>query len=91
MKGISKYIRRSPRVDTSYEAMLINSEGTEAPVKVIDLSSGGFRIRTDETLFVGEEVRLWLERYGEFPAEIRWVLGGEAGGIFLKPVTLPTA
>ncbi len=79
---------RSPRIRTSIEAVLVDSDGGELPVQVVDLSSGGFRLRADEALVVGEEVRLRVERYGDFPAVIRWVRGGEAGGVFLQPVTL---
>ena len=79
---------RSPRVRTSIEAVLVDSDGGELPVEVIDLSSGGFRLRTAEALMIGEQVRLRVPRYGDFPARIQWVKGLEAGGIFLEPVTL---
>lgn len=80
--------QRTPRVRTSIAAVLIDSDGGELPVEVVDLSSGGFRLRAGEVLVAGERVRLRVERYGDFPAVIRWVRGGEAGGEFLQPVTL---
>lgn len=79
---------RSPRVRTSIAAVLVDSDGGELPVEVTDLSSGGFRLHTDEPLVVGEFVRLRVPRYGDFPALIKWVEGNEAGGLFLEPVTL---
>ena len=79
---------RPHRVGTSFAAILVDSDGGELSVEVIDLSSGGFRLRTDETLVVGEKVRLRVERYGEFPAQIQWAEGNEAGGRFLEPITL---
>ena len=79
---------RSPRVQTSIEAVLVDSDGGELHVEVVDLSSGGFRLRTAEALMIGEQVRLRVPRYGDFPARIQWVKGLEAGGIFLEPVTL---
>ncbi len=80
--------QRRPRVGTSFAAVLVDSDGGELSVEVIDLSSGGFRLRTDETLVVGEKVQLRVERYGEFPAQILWAEGNEAGGRFLEPITL---
>ena len=80
--------QRSARVQTSLAAVLVDSDGGELPVKVIDLSSGGFRLRTTEPLIAGEEVRLRVERYGDFPAQIQWVEGHEAGGRFLEPISL---
>jgi len=79
---------RSPRVQTSLAAVLVDSDGGELPVEVIDLSSGGFRLRTTEPLVAGEEVSLRVARYGDFSAQIQWVEGYEAGGRFLEPVSL---
>jgi hypothetical protein len=82
-------IKREPRVDTAFKATLLDSSGTEHAVMVLDLSKSGFRLRCAEMLRIGEKVRLRTGRYGEFPAQIRWALGEEAGGLFLEPVTLP--
>ena len=79
---------RSPRVRTSFAAMLVDSDGGELPVEVIDLSSGGFRLRTTEALVAGEHVRIRGGRYGDFSAQVQWVEGYEAGGRFLTPVSL---
>ena len=86
------FIPRTPRVDARHEAVLIASDGGEMDVVVTDLSNRGFRIEAHEALFIGENimigehVRLRVPRYGDFPAQIRWALGCEAGGIFLEPV-----
>ena len=58
------------------------------PVEVVDISSGGFRLRVREPLVVGEQFRLRVSRYGDFKAQIQWVGDGEAGGLFLEPITL---
>lgn len=80
--------QRSPRVRTALSAVLVDSDGGELPVEITDLSSGGFRLRAGETLVVGERVRLRVTRYGDFPAQILWVEGNDAGGRFLEPVLL---
>ena len=79
---------RSPRVQTSIPAVLVDADGGEMAVEVTDLSSGGFRLRTAETIVAGEQFQLRVSRYGDFAAQIQWVRGGEAGGRFLEPVTL---
>ena len=79
---------RPPRIQTSFEATLVDSDGGELPVQVIDLSSGGFRLHAGETLVVGEQVRLRVPRYGDYRAQIQWVEGHFAGGRFLEPVIL---
>lgn len=59
-------------------------------VTVTDISGGGFRVQHDDLLRIGEYVALRIEGYGEFPAQIRWALGDEAGGMFLEPIVLPS-
>jgi hypothetical protein len=65
------------------------SDGTVHSVTIVDVSAGGFRLRTGDTLPIGEHVFLRVARYGDFPAQIRWALGSDAGGVFLEPVELP--
>ena len=38
--------QRSPRVQTAFAAVLVDSDGGELAVEVIDLSSGGFRLES---------------------------------------------
>lgn len=80
--------QRSPRVRTSIAAVMVDSDGGELPVEVVDLSSGGFRLRAGERLVVGEQIWLRVPRYGDFAAQIQWVHGAEAGGQFLERITL---
>lgn len=80
------FIERPPRVAATHNAILIDSDGGELPVTITEISAGGFRLRTDETLIIGEKIRLRVDKGGEFPAQIRWALGDEAGGSFLEQV-----
>lgn len=80
--GINK---RAPRVDVRKAASVINSDGDEISVTILDVSGSGFRLHVIEKLKIGEFVGLRVD--GEVtPAQIRWVLGDEAGGAFLAPV-----
>ena len=81
-------IGRAPRIASHHRAMLIDAEGRELPGIITDISKGGFRIKTDEPLMIGERVRVRVDRYGDYPAQIRWANGTEAGGIFLEPIAL---
>jgi hypothetical protein len=80
--------QRSPRVQTSIAAVLVDSDRGELAVEVTDISRGGFRLRSTEQLIVGKTIRLRVPRYGDFQAKLRWADGSEAGGIFLEPVHL---
>lgn len=82
-RGLNK---RAPRIDLRRPAVLINSDGDAMRVTVLDVSSGGFRLEVPESPKIGEMVTLKVERQAEFPAQIRWVLGSEAGGVFLTSV-----
>ena len=74
---------RPPRVDLRRSAILINSDGVEIDVVILDVSRGGFRLEVSESLRIGEQVTLLAEHDDRFPAQIQWALGKEAGGVFL--------
>jgi hypothetical protein len=78
--------KRAPRVDLRRPAVLVDSEGGERCVTILDVSNGGFRLEVSESLRIGEFVTVRVERETGFAAQIRWVLGNEAGGVFLRPV-----
>ena len=82
-------IKREPRIDTQFEAVMVDADGGEHIVTVMDLSKSGFRIECDETFRIGEMVQLRTTKYGDYPAQIRWSLGRETGALFLEPVDLP--
>ena len=83
-------VPRRHRIEVAHDATLVLSDGSEHLVRVSDVSAGGFRLETDETMPIGEHVFLRVPQYGDFPAQIRWALGTDAGGVFLEPVGLPT-
>lgn len=83
------HIKRSPRVDTRFNATLTDSDGGKHVVVVTDISREGCRLETSELLKIGEQVQIEVPKYGTYPAQIRWALGTEAGAVFLEPVFLP--
>ena len=78
--------KRAPRIDLRRLAVLVDADGRACPVTILDVSSGGFRVETAEAPRVGDLVTLKVEHGDEYPAQIRWALGSEAGGIFLSAV-----
>ncbi len=90
MGRIPGQVPRRHRIEVAHDATLVLSDGTEHRVTITDVSSGGFRLATGETMPIGEHVFLRVPRYGDFPAQIRWALGRDAGGVFLQPIDLPT-
>ena len=88
MGRILGHISRKPRVQVAHRATVVLSDGSEHPVTITDVSSGGFRLSSEQTLPIGEHVFLRAAGYGDFPAQIRWALGAEAGGVFLEPIEL---
>ncbi|HWJ58831.1 MAG TPA: PilZ domain-containing protein [Sphingomicrobium sp.] len=81
--------KRSPRVDTKIEAVLIDADGNHIEVIVCDISRDGCRLKSPAMLEIGEQVRIQVPKYGDFPAQVRWSLGDEAGAVFLEPIHLP--
>lgn len=81
-------IKRGPRVATDLKARLMRADGQEIPVVISDISKDGFKLRSDAQLMIGERVDLCMPKTGDVPVQIRWAIGGEAGGIFLAPLPL---
>ena len=84
MNGDQSQPKRSLRVGVQNEASLTFADGSTVSVIVTDISEGGFRLESAELLEAGEKVKL-ADRHGEVAAEIRWVKGFTAGGVFLTP------
>lgn len=75
--------KRAPRIDLKRPAVIVDSDGRESDVTILDVSSGGFRLKVPEAPRIGEFVTLRVEHGEELTAQIRWALGDEAGGVFL--------
>ncbi|MCM8556445.1 PilZ domain-containing protein [Sphingomicrobium sediminis] len=83
-------VKRAKRVDVDHKGYLIDSDGGESAVRVLDLSADGCRIETEEGVVrIGEHVRLRVGRSGDYPAQVRWALGDEAGLQFTGPAEAP--
>ena len=74
---------RPKRIDVRIDAFLTTGDGHRFKVLVRDLSARGFRVELDDLLLVGEHVFLQVGSKEAAAAEIKWVLGREAGGHFL--------
>lgn len=81
-------IKRGPRVSTDLKAVLLRPDGEEIAVLITDISKDGFKLSSETQLMIGERVDLRVPKTGDVPAQIRWALGSEAGGVFLAPLPL---
>ena len=77
--------KREPRIDVRKPAIVVNSDGMEIDAVILDISSNGFRLKVGDQLRIGEFVSLRVDDE-LVTAQIRWVLGDEAGGTFLSGV-----
>jgi len=80
------FIKRAPRIDLDRAGVLVDSAGISQAVTVIDVSSGGFKLKVSKLPRIGDHVRLRVDGPAEIEAQIRWAVGDEAGGVFLTPV-----
>lgn len=81
-------IKRGPRVSTDLKAVLLRPSGEEIAVLITDISKDGFKLSSDTQLLIGERIDLRVPKAGDVPAQIRWALGNDAGGVFLAPLPL---
>ncbi len=73
------------RITVAFEATVIEADGCEVPVSILDISGSGFRISTNAQFSSGDEVSLRLGRTETVRASICWAHGGQAGGVFIEP------
>jgi len=81
-------IKRGPRVSTDLKAKVLRASGEEINVTISDISKDGFKLVSEVQLMIGERVDLHMPKTGDVPAQIRWAVGNEAGGVFLAPLPL---
>ena len=86
MRRVPGFIKRAPRIDLRRPAVLIDSQGVETVVTILDVSSGGFKLQIDEVPRIGDIVMLRVDGSDDIQAQIRWAIDGQAGGVFLTEV-----
>ena len=83
--------RATPRAPTSIDTA-IRSAGVarRSPCRIIDISSGGARLRLYEILAPGTSIQIALPGRGLVDASIVWADGREAGCRFEPPIDQAT-
>jgi hypothetical protein len=81
------WLPRDTRVEAAF-SVRVHCEAGEIEAQVLNVSSDGFRLRSDDPLQAGWEVTLEAGRYDPVKAVICWACGQEAGGVFAEPVAL---
>lgn len=73
---------RNDRRSVDLAAVVHRDGGPPLPVIVTDLTDEGCRLSGEETLRIGEEIRVEIPHVGYLSAQVRWALDGEAGARF---------
>ena len=80
--------RSEPREPVLHRTRMIDANGAERGVTLVNVSPGGFMARCDDGLNEGDRVTVTLPRLGKVAAEIRWSLGGRIGCRLVRPLGL---
>ena len=73
---------RNDRRPVDLAAFVHRGGGDRLPVIVKDLTEQGCRLSAEETLRIGERIKIEIPRLGFLDAQVRWALDGEAGALF---------
>jgi hypothetical protein len=83
----SRNRRGAPRSKTAFDTDLrLDSAATRAPCRIIDISSGGARLRLYQDLAPETAIQIALPVKGLIDAHIVWANGHEAGCRFVRPL-----
>ena len=85
VRRLPGWISRADRDPVSLSGNAVLADGREVRISVTDLSRDGCRVECDETLKIGETIRLNVDAVDNVAAVVRWELCGTAGVRFLNP------
>jgi hypothetical protein len=81
---VHDWVGRKDRHAVSLDAVVHRVDGSNAPVKLTNLTDEGCRIESADHLQIGERLAIAIPRVGHLNAQIRWALDGSAGAKFLN-------
>ena len=84
MQRLPGWIARADRKDVTLSGTAVLTDGRNIPVEITNLSPDGCGVRSQETIAIGELVRLNIPPLEELVGTIRWSLFGIAGVRFSK-------
>ena len=73
------WLSRFDRDGVSLHGIAERADGREIPAQLTNLSKEGCRLETEETLKIGERVRVTMEMFDRVSGTVRWSLLGIAG------------
>ncbi len=86
MRRMPGWVARDDRQDVVLNGMAVRADGCEIPVEVRNLSRDGCSVFSEETIGIGEVIRLNAPPLDNVVGTIRWSLLGRAGLRFVTPL-----
>jgi hypothetical protein len=86
---VDGWMKRNDRQPVDLPAVVFRGDGTRLEVRLSNMSFEGCQLECDETLQIGELIKVALPGLGEIGAQVRWALPGRAGACFLLDETRP--
>lgn len=83
MRRMHGWVGRKDRNSVEIDAVVHRDDGSEAAVKLSDLTEEGCRMEAEHNFRIGERVAIAVPRLGQLRAQVRWALPGSAGARFL--------
>jgi hypothetical protein len=83
MQRMHGWVGRKDRQDVEIDAVVHRADGTNAPVKLSNVSDEGCRIDSARDFRIGERVEIAIAEVGPVKAQVRWALPGSAGARFI--------
>jgi hypothetical protein len=75
-------VPRSPRIDVSIPAVVMNFGGSLFEVSIENFSASGLCFKTHHMVPIGRQIIVVSDVAGSIPAQVRWALGDRVGCYF---------
>jgi hypothetical protein len=77
------WVGRKDRHPVAIDAVVHRDDGSQARVKLSDMTEEGGRMEAEHDFRIGECVEIAVPRLGQLKAQVRWALPGSAGARFV--------
>lgn len=83
MQRVHGWIGRKDREDVAVEAVVHRDDGSDARVRLTNVSDEGCRIEWEGSFRIGEQLSISTHEGRKVNAQVRWALPGSAGARFV--------
>ena len=81
---LQDHAQRAQRWDCNVAVVARGVDGKEYPIRIANLSNGGFMAESDVSIAVGTHITFEMPGAEEMQAQVRWAIGKRFGAMIIE-------